>query len=135
MVVKLLGIIDAPGSPVQGFLFIITIDVTIDINPETLNLNSMGKWITCYIEPPEGYSVSDIDVESVLLEGLLEVQHSAVQDGVLMVKFDMQDLLAYLEFGLGVTPPEYVTLTVSGELVDGPSFEGTDVIRVIDEGN
>jgi len=112
---------------------------TIEISPDPLYLDSKGKWITCTIEPPEGYSVSEIDVDSILLEGLFEAQHSlevrnsAVQDSVLMVKFDRQDLIAYIELILGITSPDYVTLMVIGDLTDGFMFKGTDVIRVTGE--
>jgi len=112
----------------------VTIDATVNIDPDTLNLNSKGKWVTCYIELPEGHEVSDIDVDSVSLEGLLEVQQSDIQDGMLMVKFDREDLAAYLEVVLGVVPPVDVELMVTGNLTDGTPFEGRDTIRVIDKG-
>jgi len=110
------------------------IEATVDIDPNTLNLQSKGQSISCYIELPEGYDVDDIDVSSILLEYLLEVQHIDVQDDVLMVKFDRQDLIIYLESVVGVIPPDDIPLTVTGELKDGRRFEGTDTIRVIDEG-
>jgi hypothetical protein len=44
-----------------------------------------------------------------------------------MVKFDTQELIPLLEVG-------DAELTVSGELIDGPMFEGSDTIRVIDKG-
>ncbi len=106
----------------------------IDFDPDTLNLKSQGKLITCYIELPEGYDVDDIDVGSILLGYLLEIQHSDVQDDVLMVKFDRQDVIAYIELVLEIELPADVTLTVTGELTDGTPFEGIDTIRVIDKG-
>ena len=51
-----------------------------------------------------------------------------------MVKFDRQEVIAYVEVVLKITPPEDVTLTVMGELKDGRRFEGSDTIRVIDKG-
>jgi len=111
------------------------VSAVVDLNPDTLDLESKGRWITFYIKIPEAYDVSDINVDSILLEGLLEVQHSDVQEDVLMVKFDRQDVIAYISVILGITTPDYVTLRIVGELNDGVSFEGTDVIRVIDEGS
>ena len=74
--------------------------------------------------------VADIDVGTILLESLLGVQHSDIQDDVLMVKFDRQDVIIYIEDILGITSGD-VTLTVTGELTDGTPFEGSDTIRVI----
>ena len=41
------------------------IPATIDFDPDTLNLGSMGKWVTVYIELPIGhdYDISDINIE------------------------------------------------------------------------
>lgn len=112
------------------------IPATIDFDPDTLNLKGESKWVTVYIELPtgHGYDVSDINLGRTFLEGLLEVQHSDVQDGVLMVKFDRQDLIIFLESVVGIIPPDDVPLTVTGELKDGRRFEGSDIVRVIKEG-
>ena len=120
----------------------IAIQANVAIKPETLNLKSKGKWVTCYIELPEGYYVEDIDIDSVTLtkinEDLLDpplytVGPSGIGDyddnGIpdLMVKFDGQELIPLLEVG-------DAELTVAGELYDGTPFEGSDTIRVIDKG-
>ena len=111
------------------------ISATVDIDPDVLNLKSTGKWITCYIELPEGYDVDQINIDRIFLEGLLAVQHSDIQDRILMVKFDRQDVIAYIESVLETVPPDDVILTVTGELEDGISFEGSDTIRIIDSGS
>jgi len=109
---------------------------TVDFKPDTLNLGSKGRWITAYIELPEGYDVNDINIESVELEGLVEAEDSPTNvgdyddDGVtdLMVKFDRASVQEILDAG------DEVAITVTGELTGGMPFEGTDTIRVIDKG-
>jgi len=112
------------------------IEASMDIDPDTLNLKSKGKWITCYIEFSDGYDVSELDVGAVELE-TISAEESPTQvgdydgDGIsdLMVKFDRQVLIEYLGGATGD-----VILTVTGELTDGTPFEGSDTIRVISPG-
>jgi len=133
--------VGSPGGSMEIFLAVYeaeeaVVPATIDIDPDTLNLKSNGKWITCYIELPEGYDVNDIAVASILLNGAVAAEPKPVEigdydaDGVanLMVKFDMSAVQDLLE------PADEVELTVSGELGDGTSFEGSDTIKVIDKG-
>ena len=113
---------------------------TIDIDPDTLNLKSEGKWITAYIQLPEGYNPEDIDATTILLNETIQpvldpkyefvtnsseylVDHNG--DGILerMVKFDKAEVKALLSVG-------EATLTITGE-VNGTPFEGTDTIKVL----
>ncbi len=50
-----------------------------------------------------------------------------------MVKFNRASVIQYIEDGLGVTDGE-ITLTITGNLVQGASFEGEDTISVISRG-
>ncbi len=112
------------------------IEATVDMEPDTLNLNGKGKWITCYIELEESYDVADIDVSTIKLNdevgaalkptGLGDYDDDGIPD--LMVKFDRTLVQELLEVG------DEVEIVITGEL-DGTSFEGTDIIRVIDKGN
>lgn len=110
------------------------VGATIDINPDTLNLKSAGKWITCYIELPQGHNVGDIDVSTVKLNGQVLAAAQPTQigdydgDGVadLMVKFDRS--------ALGLDVGDAVQMTVTGQLTGGGSFTGSDTIRVISPG-
>ena len=121
-----------------------TIKATVDIDPNTLNLKSIGEWITCYIELPEGYNVSDIDIYSIMLNNTFPISLLVVppvlvpreigdydEDRIpdLMVKFNRTTLTSHIYHTLGI---EYgnVTLTITGQLTDGTPFEGSDVIMV-----
>jgi len=105
----------------------------VKLTPDTLNLQSKGKWITCHIRLGGDYNVADVNSYSVFLEDEIGAERIWVeeQDQVLITKFSREDLCQMLaELGeLGD-----VELTVSGQLLDGTRFEGTDSIKVIDKG-
>jgi hypothetical protein len=110
---------------------------TVDVDPDTLNLKSKGKFVTVYIELPSGFDVNDIDVSSVTLSsGTGSVPALASPTGVgdhdndgipdLMVKFDRSAVQSIVVVGINA-------LTVSGS-AGGVGFEGSDTIRVINPG-
>jgi hypothetical protein len=106
--------------------------MSFELSPSTLNLRSMGHWLTATLEPEPPASPGDIDVASIRLNGSVPVDGSAPtsigdadQDGRpdLTVKFDRAAVELTVEEG------DAVTLTISGEIGSG-CFEATDVIRV-----
>ena len=115
------------------------IPTTIDIDPDTLNLHSQGRWITIYIELPGGLDPANIDVGTVaiegdiFLEGILSAEPQPTEigdhdgDGVpdLMVKFDRSVVQELVSVG------DNVELTVIGKWGQAP-FRGSDTIRVIE---
>lgn len=109
---------------------------SVDIDPDTLNLKSNGQWITAYITLPNGSLVEEIDITSVELkydDWTLLADWGDVQGGVLMVKFDriaLRDHLGEIDFSEGSKFYD-ISLTVSGELIDGTSFEGSDTVAVL----
>ena len=113
------------------YLPVSSITATIDFDPDTLNRDSHGKWVTVYIELPEPYDVREIDVSSIRLEGVLQPRPKPVKvkdgdhDGIpdLKVKFSRADVIALLPVG------KKVPVTVTG-LVGAVGFEGVDRIRV-----
>lgn len=102
-----------------------TIEARIEIHPETLNLKSNGKWVTCIIELPDYLDESDIDPSTVLLEGIITAQKPVLTGHSLNVKFDRSELEDLLTSGKGIV------LTVSGRLWNGMAFQGTDSIDAI----
>ena len=122
------------------------IEALVDINPDSLNKNSKGQWVTVYITLPAGYDVAKIDANTIAITSLTGAScqpdyHQAVdlsfisqvgdrdEDGIadLTVKFSRQELIANLCL-------DDVTVTVEGKLVTGEKFKGIDHIRVIDRG-
>ena len=118
------------------------IPAVIDLDPGTLNLDSNGKWISCYIELSEGNDVGAIDGATVTLDAIpawtgeqgwatAQANEENVadydSDGVLerMVKFERAAVQA-------VVQPPQTTVTIRGRLAGGAPFEGTAVIRVLD---
>jgi len=103
------------------------IPADVNIEPDTLNLQSKGNWITCHIRLPEDYSTADIDPDSIFLEDIVSADSLQINNDVAIVKFsrsEVQDILSAGE----------CELTISGELIDETIFEGSDTIRVINNG-
>jgi len=135
-----------PPVPWPGFAigdlnvaFKTAIVATVDVNPSTLNLNSEGEWITTYIELPKGYNVNDVDVSSLKLNNAVSVDLNTPtyigdygSDGVadLIVKFNRTELTSHIYKVLGIKYGN-VTLMITGQLVDGTLFEGSDTIKVL----
>ena len=103
------------------------VGATVDIDPDTLNLVSQGKWITVYAVIETVYDEKAIDVSTVKLNGVIKAEWGDVQDnGCLMVKFDRASVIELIPEGV-----DEVTLTVSGEFTDGVRFTGSDTITII----
>jgi len=94
----------------------------IRIEPETLNLASKGD-LTAFIKLPEGLNVGDIVLDTVRCVGAPALR-GVVANNTLIVKFDRQSLV-------GVQIGDEFTLTVTGKLVGGAPFSGSDIVRVI----
>jgi len=128
------------------------INATVDIDPKALNLRSRGKWITAYIELPEGYDVGNINVTSIMLNDTIPVYLMDVpapkpvptvigdhdDDGILdlMVKFDRAELTSYILTNVDIIKFfeerfMTITLTLTGKLNDGTPFQGSITITVI----
>lgn len=118
------------------------IEAEIVVDPQTLELKSQGKYVTAYIQLPEGYDVEDIDASTVAIVAIDGVALSVPiaveedpagavdedEDGIIdyyMVKFSRPALIALLDKGDRI-------VTVAGSLEEGERFSGDASIRVID---
>jgi len=105
------------------------ITVNIDIKPDTLNLESKGNPITCYI-----WSECDenkIDINTIILDGEISAEWGEVQEnGCLMVKFNRASVIEHL-ISKGYKSGDTVILTLEGMFLDGTRFKGSDTIEVI----
>ncbi len=101
--------------------------VSLDIDPDTLNLKSKGRWITAYLSI-ENASVYDIDISSILLQDTLVPERYYYQDDVLMLKFDRQEFKDTVEVGVSIE------VKMSGKWKDGTEFEAYDHIRITNPG-
>jgi hypothetical protein len=107
------------------------VGAAIRIRPRKLNLKSRGKWMTCIINPPEGYSIQDIDLNAFLGFGKwIAAFKVKARRNVLVAKFDRSDVQSFIE-DMGLEYPAQVELKVTGKLIDGTPFEGSDTIKVI----
>jgi len=113
--------------------FVPPISAIVEIMPKTLNLQSNGNWISCTIELPDGYDIGNIDTETIVLNENKEIGQvwSKINQGAnkLLVKLSRHQTQQMLQDVEGL-----VELTVSGTLIDGTEFKGTDTIRVIKRG-
>ncbi|MFX0005621.1 MAG: hypothetical protein ACFFA7_06745 [Promethearchaeota archaeon] len=112
---------EKPGDPIQA---------NINVDPDALNFKSKGKWITVYISLSMGYDVNNIVLDSVLLNELIPAEPKSEilefnNHLELMVKFNRASVKNVLP-SLG-----FCTITITGELIDGKGFEGTDIIKLI----
>ncbi|MHC4216161.1 MAG: hypothetical protein ACYSWP_22635 [Planctomycetota bacterium] len=109
-------------------------ETTIDIDPNTLDLNSRGRWLTCYIHLSSEYYVTDINPDTIRLEGTIQAGRTTFQpeDNIAKVKFErlqLQDLL----LAMGVEDNDQVILTLTGELYDETAFAAADTITVLNK--
>jgi len=122
-----------------------TIEAEVNIYPEVFNLKQRGV-ITAHIvsltKDDVSYSLRDVNGSTIRLyygDGLIaEALHVTVGENNIIAKFDATIVADYIWlnilYHMGMVPPQEkypVPLTVSGELLNGEQFAGSDTIKVI----
>jgi hypothetical protein len=117
------------------------LEATVDIEPNTINLNRGGKWITVHIAVPS-YNVSDIDRTNINMTDdplnptwNVPSEWSNIEGNVLMVKFDSSEVISHLwsllDGHMGRHPRTSIELTIVG-FVKGTPFAGSDTVTIMD---
>ncbi|MCK4629298.1 MAG: hypothetical protein KAT56_09860 [Sedimentisphaerales bacterium] len=107
-----------------------TITVNMKFTPQSLNLNSRGRWITVHLWFSDEIDVKDVDTDTLLLEDLIPPAEVKLDDSSnkFTIKFDRAAVQALLPVG------EAVEVEITGYFNDGSAFTGTDTIKVFDKG-
>lgn len=109
------------------------------VHPEVLNRKSQGRWVTGYVEFPEGFNVNDIDSSMVTLVYDTSVVYAEStpseigdydKDGIVdrSFKFDRQKFIKILS---DLPSGTKVKLDITGYLKTHQVFSGTTEITVI----
>jgi hypothetical protein len=120
-----------------------TLGVSVDITPNTINTKRNGRFVTCKIrlpEGPEGYSVEEIDPESIVLsihedaevEGKIEPTRAVIdeEESTIVLKFESALIIDLCDSQINGFST-VVSLYIKGALSDGTPFEGADDVRLI----
>jgi hypothetical protein len=102
-------------------------DIT-DIYDDTINLNEEYQWLTCYIWLPEEYDVTDVDPDTILLNGRIKAACFEFKTDLqlLIVKFPWSEVKELLE------PGEF-EFACEGQLFNGTIFDCNDTVTVVEE--
>ncbi len=107
-----------------------SIDDDMEILPDVINVSSRGKYITSHIDFPVGYSLEEVDVDSILLLNALPVLDYVINSQKIIAKFSRQDLID-LFVKMNLVYPADVEVTLTGNFFDGTPFTGEDTIKVV----
>jgi hypothetical protein len=102
--------------------------ITLNIDPDTLNLKSKGRWITAYLAT-DNAKADDIDAPSLLLNDVIRAEWWNIQnETILLAKFDRATVQSI------VSVSDSIDIKVTGQWKDGERFVAHDAIRVINPG-
>ena len=111
-------------------------EVEVKVTPRMLNCASKGKWVKTHIVLPEGYWPEDIDVNTPAMAEPMGVESEYIK------VFDNGKGKFGVEIGFDreafcAVEPEsedgYLEVKVTGWLLTGQRFEGTDTIKVVNQ--
>jgi hypothetical protein len=102
-------------------------EISIEVAPNTLNIQSAGKVVTVHT----GIAYGSVDHDNVYLNEILISSWKADNRGNFVAKFLMEEVKDLADSGDLEVPGEN-ELTLVGYTTEGAEFTGTQVITVID---
>ena len=104
------------------------------LTPLMLNCSSSGKWLKAHFVLPEGFSPADVDLNTPAVTEPFGIESEYIEvfengKGLfgIQIYFDRQNFCQNLT---GCDEP-YLEITVTGAFLDGRSFQGANIIRLI----
>jgi len=110
----------------------VIIEAEVELTPQMLNCDSHGKWLKAHVILPEEIYPEDIDVNTPAVADPPGVESESIEvneysDGY----FDVQIYFDRESFCQALSESEdgFLEVTVTGSLLDGRKFQGTDTIK------
>lgn len=102
------------------------IDAKLRVLPRCLNIDSRGRWVRALVKLEDGHLVQEIDANTVTLNGIKSERAIMCPHGRgAYFKFRRKEFSQTLEAGK-------MQIKIAGKLKNEMSFEGTDMIKVVD---
>jgi len=126
-----------PSNPTLGcnvLLHVGQVDAaSADLEPNTLNLDSNGRFVSCFVELPSGLDPHRVVLSSVLLQGSIPTSQNELRIGDYNLNSipDLQFLFDRTAVEAILPESPAVQLAVTGEVENTTYFVARDIIRTI----
>ena len=97
-------------------------EIGITVSPSTLYLESQGSWVTVHTDVAYGL----VDTATLMLNGVPIAWTKVDNQGNLVAKFELDAVK-----DIDIVEPPSAMLTLSGTLIGGADFSGTDEVKVV----
>lgn len=132
------GIVDISDLAILGYYWQMQIvQADVSIMPQSLNVKSEGNWVTCLIRLPKNVGSSELNADSIKLNGTIaaqKIEQVKNDPHELTVKFSREAVVTLVQSKLQALDDgkfSVVTLIVVGMVSPKVAFWGSDTIRVI----
>ena len=96
-------------------------EIELKISPNTIVIGSPGDWVTAHTD----IAYSSVNTATIALNGIPVAWTQADNRGNLVAKFDRDEVE-------NIVAPPTALLTLTGLTIQGESFSGSSIVRVIE---